>query len=163
MVHSGILAVPAGAPSCDAHRALETIDVAVLVGREAERQDPGAEIAVSLIEIPRECLRRRGLIAGPHAHHDREENAVDISGVQKGSIRDRDAHPGLRLIASADEIIVRSWRGAVPPCRGPPSPRGRLPPKPGSCQASSLGRHEIWATNALRYAQRRRLLRWSGS
>ena len=45
-------AVPAGAPSRDAHRALETIDVAVLVGQEAERQDLGAEIAVSLIEIP---------------------------------------------------------------------------------------------------------------
>src|ERR1700674_5194287 len=102
MVHSGILAVPAGAPSCDAHRALETIDVAVLVGQEAERQDPGAEIAVSLVEIPREGLRHRGAIAGPHAHHDREEHAVDISGVQKGSIRDRDARPGLRLIASAD-------------------------------------------------------------
>jgi hypothetical protein len=94
------------APSCDAHRALKTIDVDVLVGREAKRQDPGAEIAVSLIEIPREGLRRRGVIAGPHAHHDREENAVDYRGVQKRSLRDRDAHPGLRLIASADEIVL---------------------------------------------------------
>jgi hypothetical protein len=42
-----------GGPACDAHRALETIDVVVLVGREGERQDPLAEFAVSLIEIPR--------------------------------------------------------------------------------------------------------------
>jgi len=103
---------PASAPSCDAHRALETIDVAVSAGPEGERQNPLAEFAVSLIEIPRECLRRRSLVAAAHAHDDREEIGVDFSGVEKRSLCDRDARPGLRLIASADEIVVRRRRGA---------------------------------------------------
>jgi hypothetical protein len=45
----------------------------VSVGPEGERQDPLPEFAVSLIEIPRECLRRRSLVAAAHAHDDREE------------------------------------------------------------------------------------------
>jgi hypothetical protein len=69
-----------------------------------------AEFAVSLIEIPRERLRRRGLVAAAHAHDDREEIGVDFTGVEKRSLRDRDARPGLRLIASADEIVVRRRR-----------------------------------------------------
>jgi hypothetical protein len=74
--------------------------------RAHDRGSPGAEIAVSLVEIPPDGLRRRGLVAGPHAIDDREKIVVDFSGVEKRSIRDGDAHPGLCLIASTDEVIV---------------------------------------------------------
>jgi hypothetical protein len=86
-------------------RAFEAVDVAMLERLEAEGQNPEAEIAVSLVEISPEGLRR-GLVAGPHAIDDREEIVVDFSGVEKRSIFDRDADPGLCLIASTDEIIV---------------------------------------------------------
>ena len=101
MVDRGFGLFRSCAPSCDAHRALETIDVAVSVGPEGERQDPLAEFAVSLIEIPRECLRRRSLVAAAHAHDDREEIGVDFSGVEKRSLRDRDARPGLLDLVAA--------------------------------------------------------------
>jgi hypothetical protein len=67
--------------------------------RAHDRGSPGAEIAVSLVEIPPDGLRRRGLVAG-------HMQLTIGRRLEKRSIRDGDAHPGLCLIASTDEVIV---------------------------------------------------------
>jgi hypothetical protein len=46
---------------------------------------PGAEIAVSLAEIPLEGMRRRGLVAGPHLYDDREEIGGDSCPLQRST------------------------------------------------------------------------------
>jgi hypothetical protein len=53
------------APSPDARRTFEAIDIAVLIGPETECQHAMAEIAVALAEIPSERLRNGRLVATP--------------------------------------------------------------------------------------------------